>query len=389
MRSFWPSLCLAAPFVSAHWCGQFQQSSLLFLLDAVDVQDPLTFVAQHDSPLHYEALFSVLPKELLKEIHFAWNLNPHSLSKSLCSSAYPTPTVFIQRTMQWYRNAAHAQRQICWPKLEMVEHPSVQHKDVLGAINNLIFDPLLVENDMGLRHLDLPPGDLRSDVPICFGPENNATKWLEHRIPLWRAYRSDPPLYVDLSDIRRVVNTWGGVLPRLLLGMLKDTDQYHCDQRARCVRNYVPGEPILPRSYSVFLDFIWKAIEKKHVFCISLGKVSRNRQANPNHYWFVSGEGQLTEKERHLYGSLAEWKEDVVAAAMEPQIAFGGPQSYHGRFDEGNDYSNRRWDEPFRFLQDNVPGRSRWVLVGGSSQGGSNTAAEAQDKLRAGHELEV
>ncbi|PFH58754.1 hypothetical protein XA68_13274 [Ophiocordyceps unilateralis] len=385
----WVFSSLLTRLVSAHWCGRFQQSALIFLLDSIDAQDERSFVAQYDSPIHYEALFSVLPREMLKEIVYAWNLNPYSLSHDLhASTNSPARFRFVQRTIQWYRNAAHTRRQVCWPSLDVIAYPFARHKDVLGTINNFLLDPLLVEDNMGFRHLDLPPGEPRDDVPICFGPDQNETRWLEQRLPLWMAIPGTPESYAQLHVIRRVVNTWGGILPRLILAMLKEKELYFCEQRARCVRNYIPGKPILPTSYTAFLDFLRRAVDRKHVFCFALGKIERSRLPDPDYYWFVSGEGQLTERERQLFGSLAEWKEDaLVPAELAETTAIGGPQNLKGRFEGENYYSHRKWDQPL--VDEHYPGRSGWVKVGGSSQGGSATAAEAQDKLRSGVEVEV
>ncbi|RCI17313.1 hypothetical protein L249_2614 [Ophiocordyceps polyrhachis-furcata BCC 54312] len=343
-------------------------------LNAIDVEDAISFVAQHDSPIHYEALFSVLPKELLKEIWHSWGQTPHTLSNMFYASTDATSVRFVQTTIKWYREAARQKRQTCWPSLGAAQNHISVHRDVLGAINNLLYDPPTVQNDMGLRHLHLPPGELRKDTPICFDSGNNQTRWLTQNWPLWMIrHDSGQAVYASLATIRRHLDTWGGPLSRLLLGMLKEPNEYACNQR--------------PKSYTDFLDHLEQVISRKKAFCISLGKARRRFIPDASHYWFVAGGTEVQDSQRWTFDPLVGW-DDSSSVATENVSMSGQPQKHDGAYQEKNDYSNRTW---FRSTLVRKPFATNrhWVDVQGSSQGGSEVAREAQRMAQAGIEVEV
>ncbi|RDA93179.1 hypothetical protein CP533_3200 [Ophiocordyceps camponoti-saundersi (nom. inval.)] len=317
---------------------------------------------------------------------YTWGESPHSLSD--------TKSVrFVQKTVKWYRQAAREKRQICWPSLDAAQNHLYVHEDVLGAINNLLLDPHTVKDDMGLRHLDLPAGEMRTDIPICFDYLNNQTQWLERHMPLWMTLdKSGKPVYHDLINIRKQVNAWGGPLPRLLLGMLREASQYACHQHVRCARNqFLPGPPIQPKSYTDFLDDLKQVIRRENVFCISLGTARVRFIPDTSYYWFVAGGKQATDSQRWTFDPLIEVDEPLAVVSVNASTN-GSPQICKGSFQEKNDYSHRRWDEP-QTIRKYVrrPGleKSKWINVQGSSQGGSDVAREAQVMAQAGLEVEV
>ncbi|RDA83048.1 hypothetical protein CP532_1460 [Ophiocordyceps camponoti-leonardi (nom. inval.)] len=329
------------------------------MLNAIDVEDTISFVAQHDSPMHYAAALSVLPKELLKEIWHSWGQSLYTLSNRFHASTDAVSVRFVQKTIEWYREAAFANRQTCWASLDTAQNHLMSHKDVFGAINNLLYDPHTVQDDMGFRYRDLPPGKLRADFPMCFDSVNNQTRWLERHMKRWTTTNSlGKSVYIELTEIRRLINAWGGPLARLLLDS----------------------------------------------FCISLGTVELSLPSK-KYYWFVAGESQPKDSQRWTFDSLDEFDdglsiptghqdtgyEDTGYEDMVDEDMNGSPEDFVGPFQESNDYSHRKWDllETGTSTGNSIPRKLNWIPVHGSSRGGSKVAAEAQELARAGYEVEV
>ncbi|RDA86166.1 hypothetical protein CP532_3009 [Ophiocordyceps camponoti-leonardi (nom. inval.)] len=265
-------------------CGRFQQHFFQHVLDSIDVTDHSRFSAQYINPLYLHALFAVLPVELLVAINTNWHLNTYKLAELLSEEQqHATNTRNLRDSIKFYRQASSTGMRMCWQSNLTIQNR--YHKNVLGAINNLLISYESAEWNMPRRPMFLPPGELRHDRPICLSADDVQARWFRKHLPaLHRAkFQEDATTpYLDLRKMRNETYTWAGTFGRIVYKVICKS------QSGRLLERALPGVPIPAGSYGSFFDKMNAFFQSRSGVCFTLGK-KKTGSIPMRFYWIDAG----------------------------------------------------------------------------------------------------
>ncbi|KAF4589852.1 hypothetical protein GQ602_003741 [Ophiocordyceps camponoti-floridani] len=291
---------LTAPLLSLlslqHWaaanrgihCGTFQAPSSLEVLESIQVKDHSSFKAQYIDTIHLQAVFSVLPVHLLVAIDKDWSLNSYDLAELLAQEQrHTSDTWHLRQAIEFYRKASRQRRNVCW--ISDVRGYVGIHKNVLGAINNLLLSPMSAAGyNMPRRLGGLPSGLLREDKPICFSSKDNVqAEWFKSHLPALHVKRPNfqedaTTNYLDFSKMLNETDTWAGTLGRVVYRTIIKA------KSGRALGKVRPGVPIPAATYGSVFDLMSNLFGKEANVCFTIGKM-RNGAVPPEYYWIDVG----------------------------------------------------------------------------------------------------
>ncbi|RCI16334.1 hypothetical protein L249_3166 [Ophiocordyceps polyrhachis-furcata BCC 54312] len=265
-------------------CGRFQQHAFQTVLDSIDVSDDARFKAQYINPIYLHTLFSVLPVELLIAINTNWHLNTYRLAELLSEEQQYSPdTRTLRESIDFYREASINEIKVCWLSNLTIQHQ--YHKNVLGAVNNLLISYESAEWDMPRRPRYLPPGELRQDRPICLSADDVQARWFEKHLPALRRDKfqeDDTSPYFDLMKMKIETYTWAGTFGRIVQEAICKS------QSGRALEHVVPGVPIPAGTYGSFFDKMSRFFRSRSGVCFTLGKM-KSGSIPMRFYWIDAG----------------------------------------------------------------------------------------------------
>ncbi|PFH57599.1 hypothetical protein XA68_14806 [Ophiocordyceps unilateralis] len=275
-------------------CGNFQKPSSKEILDSIEVEDHERFKAQYINAIHLQAVFSVLPANLLVAINTHWRLNTYDLAELLADDQRFTSSSWHLRWSIWYyRKASAMEEAACW--ISDVTGQVELHKNVLGAINNLLLSPHSANYNMPRRIKGLPSGLLREDRPICFAKNSLSARWFENHLPaIGRpGFQEDATLhYLDFAKMKNETDTWAGTFGRVVFHMLLKA------KSGRPMRKVRPGVPIPAATYGYVIDKTSDSFRHHGGVCYTLGKMEAG-SVPTDYYWIDAGNNAGSVKATH------------------------------------------------------------------------------------------
>ncbi|RDA94674.1 hypothetical protein CP533_2479 [Ophiocordyceps camponoti-saundersi (nom. inval.)] len=265
-------------------CGRFQTHAFQHVLESIDITDHSKFRAQYNNAIYLQSLFSVLPVQLLIAINKNWHLNTWDLAELLAQEQrFSTDTSNLRNSIMFYRKAAYEQLQVCW--LSDINYQHQYHKSVLGAINNLLISWESAEWKMPRRPVELPPGELREDRPICLSGDDVQARWFQKHLPNLRRAKFQEETtasYLDLMKMKNETYTWAGSFGRVVYRVICKS------QSGRALESVSPGIPIPAGTYGSFLDKMSEFFRSRYGVCFTLSK-RRTGSIPRGFYWIDAG----------------------------------------------------------------------------------------------------